>query len=108
MRRKTKGGSFQGYSNHIWQHGNCKAPPLDRDEHVRRIRRIGRARWKEEVGYHRRSLAETAIFRLKTIFGASISSRKMSTQTTEVLIRGAALNRMTALGMPDSYLVQAI
>jgi hypothetical protein len=105
MRRATKQGDFQGYSLHTWQHGNCKAPPLDRDQHVRRIRRVGRARWKEEVDYHKRSLAETAVFRLKAIFGAGVSSRKMATQTTEVFIRGAALNRMTALGMPDSYLV---
>jgi hypothetical protein len=102
-RRKTKGGDFQGYSLHIWQHGNCKASPLDRDQHVRRIRKVGRTRWKEEVGYHQRSLAEAAVFRLKTIFGSSISSRKTSTQTTEALIRGATLNRMAALGMPDSY-----
>lgn len=112
MHRATKQGDFQGYSLHTWQHGNCKengkAAPLDRDEHVRRIRRVGRARWKKEVGYHRRSLVETAVFRLKTIFGASISSRKMSTQTTEVFIRGAALNRMTALGMSDSYLAREL
>ena len=107
MRRKTKDGEFQGYSLHTWKHGNCKGKelPLDRDEHVRRIRRVGRERWKEEVHYHRRSLVETAVFRMKTIFGASISSRKLSTQATEVFIRGAALNRMTALGMPDSYLL---
>lgn len=105
MRRTTKQGDFQGYSLHTWQHGNCKGPPLDRDQHVRRIRRVGRARWKQEVSYHRRSLVETTVFRLKTIFGAGISSRKMATENTEVFIRGAALNRMTALGMPDSYLV---
>lgn len=93
------------YSNHIWQHGNCKAIPLDRDEHVRRIRQVGRARWKEEVGYHKRSLVETGIWRFKIITGASLSSRKASTQLTEVRIRAAVVNRMTALGMPDSYLV---
>jgi hypothetical protein len=103
-RRKTKdGSSFGGYSLHTWQHGNCKARPLDRDEHVRRIREVGRERWKEEVDYNKRSLVETTISRMDRIFGPSISSRKMSTQTTEVFIRGAALNRMTALGMPDSY-----
>ena len=53
----------------IWQHGNCAAPPLVRDENLRRIRKAGRKRWKQESGYHRRSLAETAMFRFKTIFG---------------------------------------
>ena len=49
----------------IWQHGNCAAPPLVRDENLRRIRKAGRKRWKQESGYHRRSLAETAMFRFK-------------------------------------------
>jgi hypothetical protein len=46
----------------IWQHGNTKAERLARDENLRRIRKIGRKRWKQESNYHRRSLAETACF----------------------------------------------
>src|SRR5262249_17252447 len=53
----------------IWQHGNSAAPPLVRDENLRRIRRVGRRRWKREAGYHKRSLAETAVFRFKGLFG---------------------------------------
>jgi hypothetical protein len=34
----------------IWQHGNCKAEPLARDENLRRIRQVGRAKWKRESG----------------------------------------------------------
>ena len=34
----------------IWQHGNCAAPPLVRDENLRRIRKAGRKRWKTRVG----------------------------------------------------------
>ena len=60
-------------------------------------------RWKAAVGYHQRSLAETAVFRLKTLFGPRLSARSFDGQFTEVCIRGAALNRMTWLGMPDSY-----
>ena len=44
----------------IWKHGNSKAQRLARDENLRQIRCKGRKRWKEESGYHRRSLAETA------------------------------------------------
>jgi hypothetical protein len=73
-----------------------------REEAVRRIGEIGRVAWKQEVNYHRRSLAETMMFRQKTIFGARLASRTTATQTTEVRIRCAALNRMTHLGMPDS------
>ena len=42
---------------------------LIRDENLRRIRQVGRKAWKQEVGYHRRSLAETQMYRVKTIFG---------------------------------------
>ena len=60
----------------IWQHGNCVAPPLVRDENLRRIRKIGRKKWKRESGYHQRSLAETAIYRFKTIFGSHLQARR--------------------------------
>ncbi len=77
-----------------------------REQAVRRIGEIGRPAWKQEVHYHRRSLAETMMFRQKTIFGSRLSSRTMTTQTTEVRIRCAALNRMTHLGMPQSVCIQ--
>jgi hypothetical protein len=88
---------------HIWQHGNCAAPPHARDENLRRIREIGRAQWKEESGYHRRSLAETTMFRFKTIFGDHLRARELARQKSEARIKCAALNRMTSLGMPESY-----
>jgi IS5 family transposase len=87
---------------HIWQHGNSSKPSLPRDQNLRRIRRVGRQRWKQEVGYHRRSLAETAMFRFKVIFGNTLSARTVPRQITEARIKCAALNRMTQLGMPDS------
>ena len=87
----------------IWQHGNKEGEPWQRDKNLRTIRRLGRKRWKREAGYHRRSLAETAIFRLKTIFGATLRSRNFAQQATELFLRATALNRMTQLGMPQSY-----
>ncbi len=89
----------------IWQHGNCKQAPLPRDQNLRRIRQVGRKQWKIESAYHRRSLAETAVFRFKIIFGSTLSTRTLNRQITEALIKVAALNRMTQLGMPDSYRV---
>lgn len=89
----------------IWQHGNAQAPPHPRDENLRHIRRSSRKRWKETVGYHIRSLAETAIFRFKTIFGDRLDARLLPQQRTEVLLKCAILNRMRALGMPDAYAV---
>jgi IS5 family transposase len=89
----------------IWQHGNCKEAPLPRDQNLRRIRQVGRQKWKLESGYHRRSLAETAVIGFKTIFGHTLSTRTLSRQITEARVKAAALNRMTCLGMPDSYRV---
>ena len=89
----------------IWQHGNSKAEHLKRDENLRYIRKHGRQQWKKASGYHMRSLAETAMFRLKTIFGGELSARLLETQTTQALIRCLALNKMSHLGMPESYLV---
>jgi len=64
--------------------------------------KIGRDNWKKGSNYHQRSLAETAMFRLKTILGPRLSSRKNTNQRTETLIKGQILNRMTHLGMPKS------
>jgi hypothetical protein len=90
---------------HIWQHGNSKEERLKRDENLRYIRKYGRQHWKEDSGYHIRSLAETIMSRLKTIFGDKLSARLLETQTSQALIRCLALNRITHLGMPESYLV---
>ena len=89
----------------IWQNGNSKRERYARDENLRQIRSLGRRRWKITTNYHRRSLAETTMFRLKTIFGERISARLFANQRTELLIRCKALNRMTTLGMPKSFLV---
>ena len=89
----------------IKQHGNCKSPPLPRDEALRAIRKSSRKTWKKQSGYHQRSLAETAMFRFKTIFDDHLSTRSLEAQTIQVRIRCKALNRMTHLGMPKSYKV---
>ena len=59
-----------------------------------------RSCWKTLKGYHRRSLAETAMFRLKTLFGGSLKARKTSNQRAEVLAACHAMNQMSRLGMP--------
>jgi len=90
----------------ILQHGNSNLPALPRDEVVRAIRQLGRKDWKKQSGYHKRSLAETAIYRLKTIFGNELRSRKFENQAVEAFLRCRALNKMTHLGMPDTYVVR--
>ena len=77
----------------------------DRNAAVLRAREVGRDEWKKEAGYHRRSLAETAMMRMKTIFSDRLKAREWSRQETELRLRCAALNRMTSVGMPQSYAV---
>ena len=59
-----------------------------------------RALWKKLKKYHKRSLAETAMFRLKTLFGGSLKARKTVTQRAEILAACMAMNRMNQLEMP--------
>ena len=89
----------------IRQHGNCKKAPLQRDQTLRAIRRLGRRGWAKASGYSRRSLAETHMMRQKRILGSGLSSRCAVNQATEGRLRCLVLNRLTHLGMPDSYAV---
>jgi hypothetical protein len=85
----------------IKQHGNSSQPPLERDEAIREIRRVGRKSWKENIGYHRRSLAETAMYRLKCCFGPLLKNRALENQRTEARLRCKILNHFTHLGLPQ-------
>jgi hypothetical protein len=69
-----------------------------RDDVIKRVREIGKSKWKKEVGYHQRSLAETAIFRIKTLFGNRLQTKIPSHQKTEVTIWCRVANKMTSLG----------
>jgi hypothetical protein len=102
-KRKAKAAIPPRRNAKVWRHGNTKEERLPRDENLRRIRKVGRAAWKQERNYHRRSLAETAIFRFKTIFGGRTSARSFEGQAAQLLVRCAVLNRMTHLGLPESY-----
>jgi hypothetical protein len=58
--------------------------------------------WKKNNDYHKRSLIETTMFRMKTIFGDQIRSRSAENQRTDLLIRCYAINRINQLGLPNS------
>jgi len=87
----------------IWLHGNRKGDPHPRDQNLRAIRKSTRQKRKTDVGYHKRSLVETTMYREKVIFGDKINARKIENQITEVMLTLKALNYMTYNGMPDSY-----
>jgi hypothetical protein len=87
----------------IKRHANAAGPRLARDEAIRMIRRIGRKNWKKRIGYHCRSLAETAVSRLKTIFGPILKNRKLPNQITEARLRCKILNHFTRSGLAYAH-----
>jgi hypothetical protein len=89
----------------IWQHGNCTGPPHPRDENLRLIRVHGRKKWQRLCNYHRRSLAESTMFRFKSLFDSKAFSRQFSNQVNELKLKCKVLNQMIQLAKPDSYLV---
>lgn len=89
----------------VWVHGNSKDEKHPRDENLRQIRRLGRSKWKRQLGYHMRSLAEVAVYRFKTIFSENLSAREIGHQKVEVDFKCKILNKMTNMGMPDCYKV---
>lgn len=75
-----------------------KASPeavAQRDKAIQDIRTLGRAEWKKQVGYHRRSLAETGMFRLKTILGRQVRCRSVENQAVEARIWCSVINKIT-------------
>ena len=83
-----------------------------RDTAIRRITALGgdaeaRKQWKIETSYHERSLSETAMFRRKTLFSPKLSARKFTNQRQESNLIISAINKMTTLGMPQSYKIAA-
>ncbi|MER1354545.1 IS5/IS1182 family transposase, partial [Klebsiella pneumoniae] len=60
------------------------------------------ARWKWTTEYNRRSIAETAMYRMKQLLGDSLTLRDYDGQVEEAMAMVRALNRMTKAGMPES------
>ena len=102
-RRKIKAIIPPRKNARIGKHGNCGGKAKPRDKIIRQIRKLGRKGWKKKSGYHRRSIAESTMFRYKHIFGGKMISRDMKQQEIEARIKCKILNRMTKLGMPDAY-----
>jgi hypothetical protein len=72
-----------------------------RDRTIRRMKKIGRRRWKN--GYHRQARVENTFFRYKLIIGSRLRTRSPGGRVTEATIACNILNQMTELGRPESY-----
>jgi hypothetical protein len=76
---------------------------LPRDHAIARIKLLGgdeqaRKLWKMETGYHKRSLAETSMYRFKQTFSDRLQHRKFENQETEVSIKTNILNTFARIG----------
>ena len=60
----------------------------------------GRRLWKICSQYHQRSLVETALFRVKKMFGERLKARSKGAQESESICKCLAINRMNKLGLP--------
>lgn len=80
---------------------------LDRNKILEQIEQTSRKKWKEKSDYHKRSLSETAMMRVKKIYGSELYSRNLDSQKTEAAIKIKCLNKMTGIGMPNSVKVAA-
>ena len=76
-----------------------------RDKAIMQVRSLGRKKWKEKTGYHQRSLAETGMFRVKTLLGKRLRCHTLENQCVEARIWCSIVNKMTLLGMPKTVAV---
>ena len=92
------------------RHGRQYRPPWRphipgaawRNEAISSIASSSLRKWKTASGYHRHSLAETLMYRLKMLPGRELAAQAIAAQATEVVVRVSVLNCMTALARPHS------
>ena len=82
---------------------NSNTAMQERDRHIRAIERHGRREWYKLSGYTKRSMVENAVYRYKAIIGPEMRARTLARQRIEHRIGCEILNKMAALGMPDTY-----
>ena len=74
-----------------------------RDRTIKKLKKLGRRRWKKASDYHRQTRVENTFFRYKSILGDALRARTSGGQEAEALLACNVLNRMTELGRPKSY-----
>ncbi len=78
----------------LWKKGHS------RSDAVLVMRKEGLAHWKKMSGYHRRSLAETAMYRFKQLLAGKLSLRTYNGHVGEVMAYVGAIKKLTTLGLP--------
>jgi len=78
----------------LWENGH------PRNQAVEALKADRLEDWKQETGYHERSLSETALYRYKQLIGEKLSLGAYNGQIGEIMAGVSALNKMLGLGMP--------
>ena len=73
-----------------------------RDRTISDVETLGRREWQKASGYHRQARVENAFFRYKSIIGDGLRARSGGGREVEASLACRVLNRMTALGRPES------
>ena len=81
------------------------ATTRERNRNIRSRSRLDKRTWHRQSGYSKRSKVETTFYRYKTIVGCAMRARRLVSQRVEARIGCKILNKMAALGMPDSLMV---
>ena len=78
----------------------------ERKRHAAEIARYGRMTWQRRHGYGKRSLAETAFSRIKTINDGRLTSRTFGSQQNEIVVHIKIANRNMLIARPMSERVR--
>lgn len=90
----------------LWLSPATDTAPRRRDHHRQTIQEKGRRGWEKAVGWGKRSLGETAMFRDQTRIAPTWRARKFAAQKTEAGVAGSVLHRLPPLGRPRAERVR--
>ena len=62
-------------------------------------------KWKQKYGYHRRSLSEIAMYRVKQLLWASLTLSNYNAKVGETYAIIKAFNKLTRIGMPETQYI---
>ena len=74
-----------------------QAGAQERNEAIEHMARRGKQDWKEQSGYHRRSLVENLMYRFKTLTGDKLWALNVKVQDAELAVRVGIINRCWCL-----------
>lgn len=98
LKRKSCKPTIRPRSNAgYWNDGHA------RNEAVKALKSNQLAQWKQDNGYHLRSLSETEMYRYKLLIIYKISLLNYNVQVGEALAGVKAMKKVIGLGMPAGY-----